>query len=719
MSDFAPVVLVDWPEIVKRGDVLFPGRVVIHRNGAMPLDALLTKDLVVASNDAAQIEADCANAAAAQVPNIRFILDDISGARGRQEILDLKDAGRVFNYSHGLPARIAASMVRNHPRKFGERENGIDKAHNDNIQYEKLSDVPLKRENVSEEFRHILSRGTAANRASGGNIPDDAPERSGRNSAKRTRQFTPNRLPDSGHTGIRASDIPPDAGAECVLDDIGASVERNEDDAAEGALRSIQDLSAPRSETKPESSDEQTIARLAGLPAIEYDRVRQVEAERLGVRVNTLDDQVKRLRGAFEEAKSPLEFESIEPWQYPVDGAQLLDGLSKAFSRYLVLPQQSATALALWVLFTHLIDSAEVAPILAVVSPEKRCGKSTLLALLSRLVYRPMPASNISPAAIFRSVEAWKPTLLIDEADTFVRENEELRGIVNSGHTRSSAYVVRTVGDDHEPKRFSTWSAKAIALIGRLPDTLEDRSIAVEMRRKLPSERVEKLRHAEPDQFLTLRQKCARFAADNVVGVKNARPAIPGELHDRAADNWEPLLAIADVAGGEWPQISRQAASIISGATPDGDSTKTELLRDIQTALGSRLAGRSHVGSAELIQVLTADNEARWCEFSHGKPVSARQLAKLLRPFGIVSGTVRFGTETAKGYSVEGFTDAFARYLPPSDPSHRHKQAPARVVTESAFVTERDVLRIANPSQSSTGAGCDGVTDKNPLGSTG
>jgi putative DNA primase/helicase len=187
-------------------------------------------------------------------------------------------------------------------------------------------------------------------------------------------------------------------------------------------------------------------------------------------------------------------FPEREPWPEPVVGDELLNELVRTFQRFIVLPEHADTALALWVLFTYLADVVDVAPILAATSPEKRCGKTTLLALLNRLVHHPLSASNISAASLFRTVEKWSPALLIDEADSFLRDNGELRGVLNSGHTRDTAFVIRTVGDEHEPRRFSTWGPKAIAIIGSLPDTLADRSIVVELQRKSASERVEKLR---------------------------------------------------------------------------------------------------------------------------------------------------------------------------------------------------------------------------------
>ena len=129
-----------------------------------------------------------------------------------------------------------------------------------------------------------------------------------------------------------------------------------------------------------------------------------------------------------------------------------------------------------------------------ITAPEKQCGKSQLLTLIGKLSNRPLVASNITTQSLFRVVEAFSPTLLIDEADSFMRENEDLRGIINSGHTRQSAFAIRCVGDNHEPTRFSTWGAKAISGIGSLPDTIMDRAIIFNLRRKLPGEEVERLR---------------------------------------------------------------------------------------------------------------------------------------------------------------------------------------------------------------------------------
>jgi putative DNA primase/helicase len=186
-----------------------------------------------------------------------------------------------------------------------------------------------------------------------------------------------------------------------------------------------------------------------------------------------------------------------------------------------------------------------VAPLAVITAPEKRCGKSQLLFLFSQIVKRPLAASNISPASLFRSIDAWQPTLLIDEVDTFMKENHELRGLINAGHTRTAAYIYRTTGEEHVLTQFNLWGAKALAGIGKLNDTLMDRSIILSLRRKLPIEQVERLRHAEPGLFQQLAAKLARFALDYSGQIVSARPQLPDTLGDRAQDNWESLLATA------------------------------------------------------------------------------------------------------------------------------------------------------------------------------
>lgn len=465
------------------------------------------------------------------------------------------------------------------------------------------------------------------------------------------------------------------------------------------------------------SDDDKAIERLARLPLVDYERQRSAAAEKLNVRASILDKLVSAARGANSDGVqgSALQFEEIEPWPFEVNGAQLLDDLAASARRYIVLPADGAEVLALWTLFTYLIDDVSVAPILALVSPEKRCGKSTALSWLGRVVYRPLPASNITAAALFRTIQKYQPCFLIDEADSFLRDSEELRGILNSGHMRDNAYVLRVVGDDFEPQQFTTWCCKAVALIGKLPDTLHDRSIVLEMRRKLTGEHVEKLRHAAPVEFHDLQRRCLRFAVDNAPTVRRARPTQPGVLNDRAADNWEPLFVIANVAGGDWPERAEAAALALSGETQEAPSIGVELLADIRRAFDT--TGTDRISGAELVKILCSDAERPWATYSHGKELTQARLARRLSNFGVTSKPIRLPDgSTPRGYLIEQFSDTFTRYVPATS---FQSATPPQVNNGAAFEpiskcnTEMP-LHFEKPLKPSTGAACGGVALSEP-----
>lgn len=210
---------------------------------------------------------------------------------------------------------------------------------------------------------------------------------------------------------------------------------------------------------EPPPDFEKEVSRLAALNPLEYDRVRKGEAKTLGVRPSTLDNAVKAARKE-EIGSEDFPFEEVEPWQYPVDGAELLTTIAATVHRFIICGKETAFAVALWVAMTWFMDVVQVAPLAVITAPEKRCGKSLLLFLIGRLVPRPLMSSSITPSALFRSIDAWQPTLLIDEVDACLKDNEELRGLINCGHTRDSAFIIRCVGDDHTPKRFGVWGGK-------------------------------------------------------------------------------------------------------------------------------------------------------------------------------------------------------------------------------------------------------------------
>ena len=348
------------------------------------------------------------------------------------------------------------------------------------------------------------------------------------------------------------------------------------------------------------------IKRLAKLTPIEYDRERKSAARKLGIdRVGVLDRVVKAACGENGNTKGqgrPLELPNIEPWHEPVNGADLLDDICNTVKRYLVLPEGSAEVLALWAIHTHALECFEHSPRLAITSPEKQCGKTLTLDVLGELVARPLPTSNATTAAIFRTIEIAKPTLLIDEADTFLGENEELRGVLNSGHRRGG-HILRTVGDDHEPRQFATWAPAAIAMIGRLPDTLEDRSVSIALRRWRPTEKVQQFRSDRVQHLRQLSRKIARWCDDKGQSLAASDPKT-GALANRAADNWRPLLSIADLAGGPWPEHARAVAEAAE-TTKQDQSKRTMVLSDIRDIFAAR-PGIERLRSAEMAEVLGA-----------------------------------------------------------------------------------------------------------------
>ncbi len=350
-----------------------------------------------------------------------------------------------------------------------------------------------------------------------------------------------------------------------------------------------------------------------------------------------------------------------EPWPEPVDGAELLDAMVTMFQRYLSLPDGAAQALPLWVLMAHYLDAFEVSPRLAVLSPVPECGKTTVLKLLARLVPIPLPTSNITSAVVYRVIEEHRPTLLIDEADTFFDPKSEMAGILNSGHTRDTAYVWRCASAEKEfdPRSFSTWTAMAIAQIGTLPPTLDSRSITISMRRARPDEQLERLKRQHFSEIEILARQAVTWTGLNRQQLQNAEPQVPEGLNNRSADNWRPLLAIADLAGGQWPDKARKAALVLSGNVepPQG----VELLKDIRGVFDN--LGPRHISSGDLCRELVELSDRPWGEFRRGFPLSQNQLAQLLKPFGIRPHVVRIGEKTPRGYEHADFEDAFARYL--------------------------------------------------------
>ena len=368
--------------------------------------------------------------------------------------------------------------------------------------------------------------------------------------------------------------------------------------------------------------------------------------------------------------------------------------------RYVVLSDAQADAVVLWVAHTHAFDAAETTPYLQISSAEKESGKTRLLEVLEFVVARPWLTGRTTISALARKVDADQPTLLLDESDAALAGDktyvQELRGILNSGFRQGSKYTINVPSGQNgwTPTNFSVFCPKAIAGIGSLPDTVVSRSVTIRLERKRRGESVERLRFrrarvlAEP-----LRARLERVLVplvEELIDIAEAEPAMPPGLSDRAEDVWEPLLAIADLAGRDWPQRARRAAVELSGRrTEQEDSHRVQLLRDIRSFFEER--GIDEVGSSDLVAALLWMETSPWGEWGRGRGLTAHSLAKELKEFGIRPQRTRDGL--ARGYRRTQFVDAFSRYLPPP-PGKTVKASEIEVGTRPAT---DPTLRTRNP----------------------
>jgi hypothetical protein len=332
------------------------------------------------------------------------------------------------------------------------------------------------------------------------------------------------------------------------------------------------------------------------------------------------------------------------------------------------------------------------------------------LKLLRLLVPRPLAVSNLTAASLFRAIDCWGPTLLIDEADSYLKQNEELRGVLDSGHDRDLAFVLRTTGDDHEPRSFCTWSPKAIAAIGKLPTTILSRSVRVQLQRMRGNERVERLSGGQEQALKLLARKAARWVADHADNLSDD-PPIPEQLRGRNADNWVPLIAIADQAGGPWPERVRAAALALSGGE-DAESLSVLLLHDVAELFDQRQVER--LPTAEIIGALVGMDTQPWPELSRGKPITPRRLAGLLGGFEIKPRSVRVdGENPLKGYFRGDFDDALARY--PRNQSDTAAQSPVyKPQSDSQSDTSPVGVSDRKGTEPPSLLTCAAVSDRNP-----
>jgi hypothetical protein len=392
--------------------------------------------------------------------------------------------------------------------------------------------------------------------------------------------------------------------------------------------------------------------------------------------------------------------------------------------RYVVLTEPQAVAWALWVAHTHALEAAEQTPYLSITAPERRSGKTRLLEVSELVVARPWLTGRVSAAALVRKVDRVRPTLLLDESDAAFNSEKEyaeaLRGILNTGH-RANGKASLCVGQGAalDFRDFSTFCPKAIAGIGKLPDTVADRAIPIRLQRKSKDERVERFHERKAQtEAAPLRAHLESWAiAKNVETLRLAEPRLPEELSDRQQDGAEPLLAIADLAGGDWPKRSRQSlVELFGGDALEDESLGVRLLRDCRTTFEAHDVDR--LSSSCLCMELVSLEEAPWSEFQKGKPLTVRGLARLLHPFGITSGSVRLddGT-TPKGYYRASFEDAWTRYLPPAAPRNATTPQCNAGAGFFDFSIRHTPESVADEKRQfvNTDESCGGVADKRPL----
>ncbi|MFJ2775957.1 DUF3631 domain-containing protein [Kitasatospora sp. NPDC087315] len=356
-------------------------------------------------------------------------------------------------------------------------------------------------------------------------------------------------------------------------------------------------------------------------------------------------------------------------------GAALLAKLRDHIRQYAVLPSAEALdAVTLWVAATHLQAAWHHAPRLAIVALARRCGKSRLLDILVETVHDPLITVNTSAAAIYRSISDRPRTLLVDEVDTIfgnprtAEMNEGLRGLLNAGHQRNRP-VTRSVGNDHQAREFDTFAMAALAGIGDLPDTIMDRSVVIRMRRRADGEVVAPLRDRRDGVLLReTRAKLALWASLVREKAEALHPDMPVE--DRAADTWEPLVAVADLAGGSWPGRARLACAHMVAAEEEIEEDScggARILADIRRIFFTH-GDTDTLPTTAILAALNDDPEAPWAEHGRGG-LTARALAGLLKDYRISSANIRLpdGTQR-KGYTFNKLADSWRRYCPKVHP---------------------------------------------------
>ncbi|MEC9435132.1 MAG: DUF3631 domain-containing protein [Pseudomonadota bacterium] len=417
-------------------------------------------------------------------------------------------------------------------------------------------------------------------------------------------------------------------------------------------------------ETPPAAELEAELHRLARRPLLDYEKARKSLADAHDIRATALDRLMAEIRREESRKTARDVVENAEPWPHPAEGAALARRILATLDAQVVFASpHDAAALTLWIMGAWMMDASRLWPKLQLHSPTKRCGKTTLLDAIRGFARAPLATSSISAAARFRGIDAWQPTLLIDEADLRLRGRPDLNGILNAGHTRSFAQVIRVEEIDgvREPRGNDVFGAQVIAGIGRLPETIEDRSVRIGLRRKPPHERVAKLPFDHFERNVDVRRQLARWAKDALARIRADRAGAPPCGNDRAQDNWTPLFRVARALGDDWPERAAAAygdMAVRRDADEPGDGVT--LLSDLRD-LFVREAG-PHLATARVLEEMHALEERPRRAFRDGQPLQPHQLARLLKPFGISSKQVREENRRFKAWQRGPVMEAAHRY---------------------------------------------------------
>ncbi len=439
------------------------------------------------------------------------------------------------------------------------------------------------------------------------------------------------------------------------------------------------DQRAGCSDFKPGAAVDPDVERLAKLSPLEYDKCRKAEAKKLGVRADTLDEEVAKARKQYQaehtEPKAAPQWTPMpQSWTEAVDGQALIAELVGAIRRFVMIAESAALVVALWVLFTWVFEAvAETNPYLRIISPAPGCGKSTLLKVPRRLVRSGWLLVRLSPSSFARTMDKERRTLLLDEGDAFLNENEIMRNLLDGASDPDTATVSLSekTGDNWQPIELNVFVPISIASIGplRKMETVEDRGIPTHLERATGAE----LKLLDKGRRRTLKEvleplalKCAKWASDNAEALRSTRPEVPDTMIGREQDKWEPLIAIADALGGEFGKRVREIALKVSASRgDDGATVGLMLIADLQG--DGIFAAAEFVSTATILEELHKLEHRPWPAYGRAqKPISGIQLARLLKPFGVFPAS----SGTARGYKRSDLEDAFIRYPanPPSQP---------------------------------------------------